>query len=152
MDIATTAAALAVISAVWEGSRRVFKFQQRVEETLKPDSQGKSISDRMNDMTSTVAEIKHQVLTNGGGSLRDSVERMAVDVKDAKENAKDAAEKATRAELAGNFERADIRRKLGGIEGKLDKYATDFSAHLAESKVRTEVFEQRVRQVEKRSA
>lgn len=132
--------------------KRWGKFMDRLDEAVKPDTNGRSISDRLDDTQRQVTEIKHQVLTNGGGSLRDSVDRASAAAEEAHAAARDAAEKASRAELVGNMDRADIRHRLNTIETKVDRYSEGLSAHLAEAQVREQTMNHRIDKIEKRSA
>ena len=140
-----------VVSGV-RAVKRWGKFMDRLDEAVKPDTNGRSISDRLDDTQRQVTEIKHQVLTNGGGSLRDSVDRASSAAEEAHAAAKEAAEKAARAELVGNMDRADIRHRLNAIETKVDKYSEGLSSHLAEAQVRTEAINERMDKIERRSA
>ncbi|BEP14820.1 hypothetical protein acdb102_31310 [Acidothermaceae bacterium B102] len=158
VDSAAVAAMLTVPgSAVFivAATRRFFSFTSRLEETLKPDAQGRTISERLDDTQAEVNEIKKQVLPNGGSSLRDAVnravelaEKAVVSADTAKQAATESAEQANRAEIMGNFERRDIRQKLDSIETKMDAGTHSLTTHLVDAAAKTEVINARLSDIE----
>jgi hypothetical protein len=63
----------AAIMAVWFGMRRAYRAVRAVEKILEGVEANQA---HVQFALSELAEIKHEVKTNGGGSLRDAVNRV----------------------------------------------------------------------------
>jgi hypothetical protein len=162
MDAGTLAAILAIPAStvgIFTWVKRYASFMSRLEDTLKPDAEGRSISERLDMTQNVVAEIKKQVFPNGGNSLRDAVNDAAVLAKAANDaavlasvSAQEAAARADRSEIMGNFERREMRKKLDDIDTKIGTSAGVLTDHLVEAAKATAEIKGRIDNIEKRSA